>query len=134
MDQTNRQSFLEKIDFNHPEVAELYDELPLWSAPFGLLMLERIPMQRGLMIVDVGAGTGFLSIELAQRYQLVSRDRAEQSLAFTDQYRAYVINYGLGRDMVARHIETAGADQAARWAAMGSLLSEPVLPSDLAGH
>ncbi|HVD59477.1 MAG TPA: methyltransferase domain-containing protein [Gemmatimonadaceae bacterium] len=67
MDQTNPQNFLGKIDFNHSEVAEVYDELPLWSAPFGLLMLERIPMQRGLMIVDVGAGTGFLSIELAQR-------------------------------------------------------------------
>jgi hypothetical protein len=74
------------------------------------------------------------AIELAQRYQLVSRDRADQSLAFTDQYRAYVINYGLGRDMVARHIETAGADQASRWAAMAHLLSEPVLPSDLAVH
>ena len=34
--------------------------------------------------------------------------RAEQSIAFTDQYRAYVINYGLGRDMVARHVEAAG--------------------------
>ncbi len=58
---------MDPIDFSLPEVADLYDELPLWSAPFGLLMLERIPMQRGLTIVDVGAGTGFLAIELAQR-------------------------------------------------------------------
>ena len=71
------------------------------------------------------------AIELAQRYQLVARARADQSLAFTDQYRAYVINYGLGRDLVARHIEAAGADPAARWAAMARLLSEPVLPADL---
>ena len=71
------------------------------------------------------------AIELAQRYQLVSPARADQSLAFTDQYRAYVINYGLGRDLVARHIEAAGADRATRWAAMARLLSEPVLPSDL---
>jgi hypothetical protein len=70
--------------------------------------------------------------ELTQRYQLVSRARAEQSIAFTDQYRAYVINYGLGRDMVARSIEAAGADPAARWAAMERLLSEPTLPADLA--
>lgn len=49
------------------EVAAFYDELPLWSAPFGMIMLERVPMKRGLKIVDVGAGTGFLSIELAQR-------------------------------------------------------------------
>jgi hypothetical protein len=71
------------------------------------------------------------AIELAQRYQLVARARADQSLAFTDQYRAYVINYGLGRDLVARHIEAAGAEPAARWAAMARLLSEPVLPVDL---
>jgi hypothetical protein len=42
-----------------------------------------------------------------------------------------VINYGLGRDMVARYIEAAGAHKDARWAAMARLLSEPVLPSDL---
>jgi hypothetical protein len=72
------------------------------------------------------------AVDLTQRYQLVSRARAEQSVAFTDEYRAYVINYGLGRDMVARHIEAAGADPAARWAAMARILSEPTLPSDLA--
>jgi len=72
------------------------------------------------------------AVALAQRYQLVSRARAEQSIAFTDQYRAYVINYGLGRDMVARHIEAAGPDPSARWAAMRRIFSEPTLPSDLA--
>ena len=46
---------------------DLYDELPLWSAPFGLLLLDRVPVRAGQTIVDVGAGTGFLSMELAQR-------------------------------------------------------------------
>ena len=72
------------------------------------------------------------AIALTQRYQLVSAARATQSLDFVDQYRAYVINYGLGRDMVARYVEAAGADPAARWAAMERLLSEPTLPGDLA--
>jgi ubiquinone/menaquinone biosynthesis C-methylase UbiE len=67
MDITDRHAYLEKLDFARPEVAAFYDELPLWSAPFGLMMLDRIPMQRGLNIVDVGSGTGFLSIEIAQR-------------------------------------------------------------------
>jgi hypothetical protein len=71
------------------------------------------------------------AVALTQRYQLVSERRAEQSIDFTDQYRAYVINYGLGRDLVARHVEAAGDDQAARWAAMRRILSEPVLPADL---
>ena len=71
------------------------------------------------------------AVELAQRYQLVSRARAEQSVAFTDQYRSYVINYGLGQDLVRAHIEAAGATPAARWAAMERILSEPTVPADL---
>ena len=50
-----------------PEVARHYDELPLWSAPFGQLILDRVPLHRGQTVVDIGAGTGFLTIELAQR-------------------------------------------------------------------
>ena len=71
------------------------------------------------------------AVELTQRYQLMTRSRAEQSVRFTDRYRAYVINYGLGRDMVAAFIERAGRNPRARWGAMLRLLSEPVLPVDL---
>jgi arsenite methyltransferase len=49
------------------QVADNYDELPLWSAPFGQLILEHAPLKRGQTIVDLGAGTGFLTVELAQR-------------------------------------------------------------------
>lgn len=71
------------------------------------------------------------AIELTQRYQLVSRARAEQSIDFTQHYRAYVINYGLGEAMVAAFIERAGPSQNARWTAMQQLLSQPYLPADL---
>lgn len=71
------------------------------------------------------------AIVLAQRYQLLSRARAEQSVDFTLHYRAYVINYGLGEEMVAAHIERAGLSQDARWTAMRELLSEPTVPADL---
>jgi hypothetical protein len=71
------------------------------------------------------------AIELTQRYQLVSRKRAEQSVSFTDKYRSYVINYGLGLDMVRAHIESFGTDRAARWSALERLLSEPTHPQDL---
>ncbi|HYI63265.1 MAG TPA: hypothetical protein VEW71_00115 [Allosphingosinicella sp.] len=74
------------------------------------------------------------AIELTRRYQLVSRARAEQAIAFTTQYRAYVINYGLGLDMVRAHVEAAGSDRVRRWAAIRALLSEPVLPADLAAR
>ena len=69
---------------------------------------------------------------LAQRYQLISAARAKQSIAFTKQYRSYVINYGLGQDMVRADVEAAGADPKAKWARMEKLLSEPTLPRDLA--
>ena len=60
-------TYLDEVDITTAEFGELYDELPLWSAPFGLMMLERIPMKPGMTVVDVGAGTGFLTVELAQR-------------------------------------------------------------------
>jgi hypothetical protein len=71
------------------------------------------------------------AIEATQRYQLVSPERAEQTIDFTDEYRTYVINYGLGEDMVRTYIEAAGATPEARWKAMERILSEPTLPSDL---
>lgn len=72
------------------------------------------------------------AVALAQKYQLVSRERAEQSITFTETYRSYVINYGLGQDLAQSHVEAAGTDAATRWAAMEKVLSEPTLPSDLA--
>ena len=69
-------------------------------------------------------------MRLTQRYGLVSEARAKQSVAFTRQYRSYVINYTIGRDMIARDIERL-PDTKARWARMEQLLSEPTLPSDL---
>ena len=70
------------------------------------------------------------AVRLTQKYQLVGEARAKQSVNFTKQYRSYVINYGLGRDMVAADIERF-ADENARWDRMEQLLSEPTLPSDL---
>jgi len=71
------------------------------------------------------------AVQLSQKYQLQSKERAEKSLSFTDQYRTYVINYGLGQDMVRAYVEAAGPDPKAKWARMEKILSEPTLPSDL---
>ena len=72
------------------------------------------------------------ALRLIQHYQLVSPERAKQSIAFTRQYRSYVINYGLGMDMVRASVERAGPTADARWKRMEAILSEPTLPSDLA--
>lgn len=71
------------------------------------------------------------AVALTQKYQLVSKARAEQSIDFTTQYRTYVINYGLGQDMVRADVEAAGSDPAAKWARMEQVISEPTLPGDL---
>lgn len=71
------------------------------------------------------------AIKLTQRYGLVSAKRAAQTVAFSEQYRSYVINYGLGQDMVRAWVEGAGPDVTRRWARMEAVISEPTLPSDL---
>lgn len=43
------------------------DELPLWSAPFGLQLLQHIHYRKNIMALDIGFGTGFPLIELAMR-------------------------------------------------------------------
>lgn len=66
------------------------------------------------------------------RYALMSTPRAEQRLRFFDQYRSYVINYNLGKDLVKVYIESrAGGSADARWVAFAELLSSPRLPSAL---
>ena len=65
------------------------------------------------------------------RYALMAPDRARQRVGFIEQYGAYVINYNLGRDLVARYVDEAGSDPLARWARFEQLLSTPVLPSQL---
>jgi hypothetical protein len=69
-----------------------------------------------------------------ERYALYSRPRAEQRVKFIDQYRSYVINYNLGKDMVARWVEAQGgtsANPGRRWDLFEQLLSSPRLPSAL---
>jgi hypothetical protein len=67
-----------------------------------------------------------------EQYGLYTRPRAEQRVRFMDQYRSYVINYNLGKDMVKRYIEAKGGnDPEGRWKAFESLLSSPRLPSSL---
>ena len=68
------------------------------------------------------------AVQLTERYQLVSPARAEQLVAFTEHYRAYVINYGLGLDMVRSYVESMPGRH---WTTMAEILSGPTLPSDL---
>lgn len=54
-------------DHNSAELVEVFDELPLWAAPFGLKLLDHIRYRKGIMALDVGFGAGFPLTELAMR-------------------------------------------------------------------
>ena len=61
-------------------------------------------------------------------------ERAVQRVKFVDQYRSYVINYNLGKDMVRRYVESRGGAATApakRWEVFAALLASPRLPSGL---
>jgi len=47
--------------------AGISDELPLWSAPFGLKLLDLIRYRSGITVLDIGSGTGFPLTEMAMR-------------------------------------------------------------------
>ncbi|MGH9465593.1 MAG: hypothetical protein ACRD0X_08085, partial [Thermoanaerobaculia bacterium] len=67
-------------------------------------------------------------------YALMSPERAAQRVRFFDRYRSYVINYNLGRDLVASWIERQGGtagDPERRWQLFAELLASPRLPGDL---
>jgi hypothetical protein len=69
---------------------------------------------------------------LMQRFWLSSPEAAAKTIRFIDSYRSYVINYNLGRDLVAAWVARTGGDsEAGRWAAFRALLSAPHLPRDL---
>ena len=79
--------------------------------------------------IDAGGAARWLA-----EYALYPRDRAEQRVRFIDQYRSYVINYNLGKDLVRRFVESHGGtpDQLEkRWEVFEMLLSSPRLPSQL---
>jgi hypothetical protein len=69
---------------------------------------------------------------MLQRTWLITPEAAAKALRFIDTYRSYVINYNLGRDLVADWVQrTAGDSEEGRWRLFGSLLSAPHLPRDL---
>ena len=49
------------------DLVSVIDELPLWSAPFGLDLLDTVTIKPAIKALDIGCGLGFPLIELAQR-------------------------------------------------------------------
>lgn len=71
------------------------------------------------------------AITLLARYGLSTPEGAAASLPFLDKYRSYVINYGLGEEMVTASLNAGNPSQDERWARMRRIISEPTIPADL---
>ncbi len=56
-----------KYDLGNPELISVIDDLPLWSAPFGMKLLEKVILKRNIKVLDIGSGMGFPIVELSQR-------------------------------------------------------------------
>ena len=62
-----------EVDTADPKLISVIDELPLWSAPFGLRLLEQVEYKKNIKLLDLGCGLGFPLIELSQRFDKESR-------------------------------------------------------------
>jgi len=74
------------------------------------------------------------AIAWLEKYALYTTPRAEQRLKFIEQYRSYVINYNLGKDLVRSYVEKkVGRDNTPqrRCREFIALLMSPRLPSGL---
>jgi ubiquinone/menaquinone biosynthesis C-methylase UbiE len=54
-------------DFDLTEYVNVADECSIWSAPFGLKLLDYIDYKQNISAIDIGFGTGFPLTELAIR-------------------------------------------------------------------
>ena len=54
-------------NLNDAEVVSVIDELSLWSAPYGLKLLDKINYRKNITAVDIGSGLGFPLLEVAMR-------------------------------------------------------------------
>ena len=56
-----------KYNLDDSKIVSVIDELPLWSAPFGLKLLDKINYRKNITALDIGSGLGFPLLEVAMR-------------------------------------------------------------------
>ena len=93
----------EDFDLNNPELVSIIDDLPLWSAPFGLKILDMIKIRKNMKVLDIGCGAGFPVLEIAQRLDRdsmvygidnwkIAVERANRKIKFCNIRNAEIIN------------------------------------------
>lgn len=84
------------LNLNDDSVISTLDELPLWSAPFGLALLKALRLRPNINALDIGFGTGFPLLELAQRLGKTSKVYGiDPWEAAHSRVRAKLVQYGI---------------------------------------
>jgi hypothetical protein len=79
-----------------------------------------------------GAITRESAAKMLEKYLMYEPSRALQRTRFFDQYRSYVVNYNLGKDLVAAYVDhKTGQEGRDRWSVFQELLSLPLTASML---
>ena len=56
-----------QYNLNNPACISIIDDLPFWSAPFGIKLLDVVRYKKNIRALDIGFGFGFPLLELAMR-------------------------------------------------------------------
>ena len=84
-----------QYNLNDPACVSIIDDLPFWSAPFGIKLLDVVRYKKNIRALDIGFGFGFPLMELAMRLGPSSkvygidpgkagRERTRLKLKYTD--------------------------------------------------
>ncbi len=92
------------------------------------LNFARNEVARGLINKTMDS-TG--TIRWLKEYGLMNEALAKKSMRFIEVNRTYVINYNYGMELVKNYIAAKDNGGTKTWDAFGTLLSSPLLPSDL---
>lgn len=72
------------------------------------------------------------TINWLKQYQLRTDEEAENSIAFFDKYRSYIISYAIGLDLAREYFENEKFNtKSEKWNEYHRLISNPILPEEL---
>ncbi|MCP4205382.1 MAG: class I SAM-dependent methyltransferase [bacterium] len=81
------------FDLEDPTFVATFDELTLWSARFGVLLLDNLRLRPGVVVLDLGTAAGFPALELAQllgpRSRVVGVDIWKEALTRAEMKREH---------------------------------------------
>jgi hypothetical protein len=106
------------------------------------LYYKVIELSEKLGYADIQAAKNYLdgnwsreqTMDYLVNFTLNTRERIEKKIQFIEKYRAYIVNYKLGKDIVEAYVLKNGGtayDLRRRWELFAELLSTPQTPSGL---